>query len=1256
MKYLLLIIFSVFSVFSFSQEYNIKWNKSVKLSPDLNKKILFFDDCVYNNNYIPMFFKRIKINEYPDNVVITVKNKVYEDIPYKDLKNVDLSSVKNNKVISNYKISLIKKQPYINIYIIPVIFDNGKYKRLISFDLDYKIIKSHKLINKTASTYSNHSVLSDGKWYKLSVSKNGIYKVSYDDLINMGFSDPISNVHIYGNGGKQLPYDNSSFRYDDLFENPIYVDKGNDGIFNSGDYVLFYGEGTTTWEYITNSSDTIKNNSFVHTLNNYSDNNYYYVTVNSLPTKEISTVSNTSTPNKTVTTYDDYYYHELNDVNIMRTGRLWFGEHFDAVTSYSFEKTFSNFITGSQVKIISNFVARSSTQSKFTVKVNNNTIQNMLVSPVSMSSYTGNYANSADGVNVFYSNSGNFNINISYNKPTSTSEGWLDYFILNVRCNLSMSGNQMAFRDIESVGTGNISNFILSNANSTIKVWDITNPVNPKNVSISYSSGQLSFVTTTDSLKQFIAFDKSGYLTPTQVGEVANQDLHSLSNIDYVIVSHPNFLSYAKQLADFHYKHEGLSYIVVTPQEIYNEFSSGKPDVSAIRDFVRMLYEKAGSDTTKIPKYLLLFGDGSYDNKTNSSVNSNYILTYQSVNSFGPTSSYVTDDFYGLLDSSDVLGGNSLDIGIGRFPVKTTEEAKLMIDKISHYYDVSTMGDWRNMLCFIGDDEDSNQHMDQANSLANQVTSNYPQYNVDKILFDAFPQISTPTGEGYPDVTKAINNRVRKGTLIMNYTGHGNEIKLAHESVVQISDILSWDNFDKMPVFVTATCEFSRYDDYERTSGGETILLNPNGGGIALLTTTRLVYSIPNFLLNQKFYDYAFANYSYKLGDLIRFAKNAAGSNSNKLNFTLLGDPALKIAYPQYNVTTTKFNGNNLNSTADTLKALSKITIEGNVNNNGNILTDFNGIIYPTIYDKPDTITTLSNDGGAPYVFSFRHNILFKGKVSVKNGQFKFSFIIPKDISYKYGKGKISYYTDNNIVDGNGYYDDFIIGGTADSAQIDNQGPDIDLYMNNDKFVFGGITDENPMILSYVSDSNGINTVGNGIGHDITAILDENTNNKLILNDFYQADLDSYKSGKIEYYLSNLEEGNHSLRLKVWDVYNNSSEAYTEFVVAKSAELAIEHVLNYPNPFTTKTSFYFDHNQPNQQLDVIIQIFTISGKIVKTIKTQVYSDGYRSSPINWDGLDDYGDRIGRGVYIYKISVRAPNGNIVNKFEKLVILR
>ncbi len=1256
MRKIILIVFIFANTFSFSQVYNIKWNHSVKLSPDLNKKILNFDNCVYDDNYMPMFFKKIKVNNYPDKVIVNIKNAIFEDLPVKDLQNVDLSYIKSNKLNKKHSVSVIRKQVYINIYVVPIIYENGKYKRLISFELDYKIIKSHKLITKSANSYASNSVLSDGKWYKISVSKNGIYKISYDDLINMGFSTPISNIHIYGNGGKQLPYDNYSFRYDDLFENPIYINKGNDGIFNSGDYILFYGEGVASWNYIKYTSNKTLNHSFVHTLNNYADDNYYFVTVNSKPTKEITTISNSSTPNKTVTSFDDYYYHEINDINIMKTGRLWFGEHFDIVTNYTFEKNFSNLISTSPVKIILNVVARSSSQSIFAVTVNNQNIMNVAVAPISMSSYTGNYAANADSSKTFYSASGNFNIKISYNKPTSTSEGWLDYFILNVRRNLSMVGNQMCFRDTQSVGIGNISNFIISNSNPNIKVWDITNPVNPKNISLTYTSNQSSFITETDSLKQFIAFNKSGYLTPTKIGSVVNQNLHSLSNINYVIVSHPDFLTYANQLATFHNQHDGLSYVVVTPEQIYNEFSSGKPDVSAIRDFVKMLYEKAGNNTNQIPKYLLLFGDGSYDNKTNSTENTNYILTYQSVNSFGPTSSYVTDDFYGLLDSSDVLGGNSLDIGVGRFPVKTTTEAQLMFDKIKHYYNNSTMGDWRNMLCFIGDDEDSNQHMDQANSLANQVTDNYPQYNVDKILLDAFPQISTPTGEGYPEVTKAINNRVRQGALIINYTGHGNEIQLAHESILTISDILSWDNFDKMPVFVTATCEFSRYDDYERTSGGETILLNKNGGGIALFTTTRMVYSSPNFTLNQKFYNYAFADYSYKLGDLIRLAKNDAGATSNKLNFTLLGDPALKIAYPQYNVTTTKFNGQALNSVNDTLKALAKITIEGNINNNGNILTDFNGIIYPTIYDKPDTITTLSNDGYSPYIFTFRHNVLFKGKASVKNGQFKFSFIVPKDISYKYGKGKISYYTDNNIIDGNGYYDDFIIGGTSDSSQIDNQGPDIDLYMNNDKFVFGGITDEDPMILSFVSDSNGINTVGNGIGHDITAILDENTNNKIILNDFYQADLDSYQSGKIEYYLSELSEGNHTLRLKVWDVYNNSNEAYTEFIVAKSAELAIDHVLNYPNPFTTKTSFYFDHNQPNQQLDVIIQIFTISGKIVKTINTQVYSDGYRSNPINWDGLDDYGDRIGRGVYIYKINVRAPNGNIVNKFEKLVILR
>jgi hypothetical protein len=512
-----------------------------------------------------------------------------------------------------------------------------------------------------------------------------------------------------------------------------------------------------------------------------------------------------------------------------------------------------------------------------------------------------------------------------------------------------------------------------------------------------------------------------------------------------------------------------------------------------------------------------------------------------------------------------------------------------------------------------------------------------------------------------------INNRVEKGTLVLNYTGHGGEVGLGHERFIEISQIQSWNNKNNLPLFITATCEFSRFDDPDRTSAGELCFLNPNGAAIALLTTVRLAFSNTNFTLNSKLYDFIFDTLPNgkmpSLGDVVRLTKVNSGVQFYFLNFHLLGDPALRLAYPQQSVYTSQINNKIITPTTfDTLTALSKVTVKGFVGNKaGNKLSTFNGILYPTVFDKEQQITCLGNDpssllgGTIPFKFNIQKNIIYKGKVEVKNGDFTFSFIVPKDISYNFDIGKLSYYAHNGIIDANGYNKNFYVGGSSTTIAPDNAGPVVGLYLNDKKFVSGGTTNEEPNLYAEVADSSGINTVGTGIGHDITAILDENSSKPILLNDYYEADLNSYQKGKIKYPFDQLSEGNHRLSLKVWDVQNNSSIVYTDFVVAATAEMALTHVLNYPNPFTTKTKFFFENNQCCQTLKVNIQIFTISGKVVKTISQTLNNEGFRSDGIDWDGKDEFGDKLAKGVYVYKLSVTGPDSKKAEKIEKLVIL-
>jgi len=674
-----------------------------------------------------------------------------------------------------------------------------------------------------------------------------------------------------------------------------------------------------------------------------------------------------------------------------------------------------------------------------------------------------------------------------------------------------------------------------------------------------------------------------------------------------------------------------------------------------------MLYERSGENGN--PRYLLLFGDASYDFKDILPVNSNFIPTYESDESLHFINSFATDDYFGFLDPEENAGnGDLLDIGIGRFIVQNTADATMAVDKVIHYAtSASLMGDWRNILTFTADDEDGNAHMTQAEQLANFVDTAYRSYNIDKIYLDAYQQASTPGGQRYPDVNAAISSRIEKGTLIINYTGHGGEVGWAHERVLEVSDINSWTNWDKLAVFVTATCEFTRYDDPNRISAGEYVFLNPNGGGISLFTTARATFGGSNLSLNKGFYKHAFEKSNgehYAMGDLIRLAKLESSSESNDMKFVLLGDPALKIAYPKYSIETLSINEKLISSTPDTLKALSDVSISGEIiDGSGKTLSSYNGTIYSIVYDKESIITTLGQDDeSSPKTFKLRKNIIYKGKSQITDGKFSYSFVVPKDIAYEYGTGKISYYAENGVDDACGFQEDLIIGGFNNSGTTDDTAPEIELFMNNEDFRTGDITDSNPVLFAKIFDESGINTVGNGIGHDIVAVLDNNNENQFILNDFYEAELNSFKSGDVRFPFFNLEPGEHEVSVKLWDVYNNSSEAQLKFVVVDGENFTMNQLINYPNPFKTETYFKFNHNKPGAQLDVEIEIYDLSGRLVATLIQQNYNDGYYSTPLKWDGVSSGGASLRAGIYIYYAKATDETGQTISSVKKLVIAR
>lgn len=1263
---------------------NLLWEQPItEITYDGSKKTyLFFRGAAFlGEKALPHFTKSIKT---PSNLAFNARLTQQEFVPLSDEEKQAVQGISFSTTIKlNVSRYTEMKQDYTRISFVPIRKNptTGELEKLTGFNLAQTALPFAQTKATKAITNASSSVLATGNWFKVAVTQDGIHRITYNDLEEMGMDvaavDP-RRINIYGNGGGMLPQANSAFRHDDLQQNAIEVVGEQDGSFDPGDYILFYAKGPHKWV-----QDSTQCGLFKHQYNVYSEEAYYFITADRGMGKRVPLANAPTSPaTHTVTSFTDFQFHEADNVNLIKTGREWFGEIFDIQTSYDFDFGFSNVITSDSAFVSVRFLARNTSPTSFSVKANGTTIVN--AKPIAGTS--GVYAATAVAATTCSRvplSSGNTKITVSYNKSSFPSAvGWLDYINVIVKRSLSMAGGQMAFRNLESVGAGNIATFQLANATSSIRVWEVTDPTQVHQHVLSLQGATASFTAATDSLREFVAFNGGAFYPIKKVGRVENQNLHALSQPNMVIVSHPNFISEAERLANFHRNNQTnpLSVHIVTPQQIYNEFSSGAQDVTAIRDFMRMFYNRSTS-WQDYPRYLLLFGDASYDYKDRLPDNTNFVPTYESLQSLIPTTSYASDDYFGLLDPHEGEWGpaanDALDIGIGRFVARTIDDARVAVDKIFRYEElgiaatetthtcedgttITASPDWRNRIVFMADDEDNNMHFNQADQLATLVDTMYPEYNLEKIYFDAYVQETTPGGQRYPEANASLNKEVQRGALIINYTGHGGELGLSHERVLGISDINSWTNFSNLPVFVTATCEFTRYDDPSRISAGELVHLNPNGGAIALFTTSRLVYAAPNFTLNRNFYLNLLTEQLWgppTMGDVIRMTKVASEGLVNNRNFSLIGDPAQRLAFPLHDIETLSINGTPINSQADTIKALELVTVSGRMKNrNGQLMPDFNGIVYPTVFDKATQVMTLGNDPGSyPAPFKVQKNLIYKGKASVTNGEFSFSFVVPKDIAYTYDFGRISYYAEGNNTNASGYFEDFIIGGSSDSAALDETGPTVNLFMNDESFAYGGTTDESPTLLAIVSDSNGINTVGNGIGHDITAVLNDDATNTINLNDFYQADLDSYQSGRVIYPFKQLSEGTHTIKMKIWDVHNNSSEAYTEFVVAKSAELALNHVLNYPNPFTTSTSFMFEHNQPCNSLDVQVQVFTVSGKLVKTINETVLSSGFRNEPIHWDGLDDYGQKIGRGVYLYNLKVKTPDGQKAEQIERLVIL-
>ncbi|MDF2193063.1 type IX secretion system sortase PorU [Paraflavitalea sp. CAU 1676] len=1115
--------------------------------------------------------------------------------------------------------------------------------------------------------YTSQSVLSVGNWYKIAVPAAGVYKIDLALLAALGVNTgslASSSVRLFGNGGQMLPEDNKTPVIDDLAETALWAEDGGDGILNGSDYLLFYAPGPHAW-----LADPAAR-TFSHQKNVYSEQSFYFISIGGTG-KRITTANQPLSPNITINTFSERYFYELDTVNLLSSGRQWFGDDFaDApgkLRSRSFTVRMPG-ITPEPARLTASCLSRTfGNQGRFNITVNNQAVLSMDIPPVATGPYD-QFARIVEASNNFTATQSDLSVRFDYTPGSANAQGWLNWFEVLARRTLAMVGNdQLSFRDWNSAAAGNIGNFTIGGATAATRVWEVTNPQEPVRMTLVPDGAGQHFVNTCNTLREYIAFNTNGLLVPAAIGRVASQNLHTPTLTDYIIVTHTSLWEQAQRLAAFHRQTNGLSVTVVSTEQIFNEFAAGSPDPAAIRNYLKMYHDRAGADTTKRARYLLLLGDASFDYKSRISNNTNLVPAWESPVSLDPLATYTSDDFFGLLDNDDDINGNGiylLDIGIGRIPARNEQEAKAIIDKIIAYHQPATLGPWRNELSFVADDEDNNLHLQDAEIIAQSATATAPVFNLDKIYLDAYRQESGAGGSRYPGVNLAVNSGFFNGTLIWNYSGHGGYRRLAEEVVLDQDIINTINNPGKLPLFITATCDVAPYDNPLISSIGENLLLREKTGAIALMTTTRLVFAFSNRVMNKNYIETALqqqANGRYlPLGDAVRRAKNVtytlSGDVINNRKFTLLGDPAMRLAFPQHTVQTTSINNKPVAATPDTLKALSTYSISGLITDAaGNPLPTFNGTLYATVADKAQGVNTLGNDpGSVPTTFQLQKNTLFKGKATVTNGAFTFRFVVPRDISYRFGNGRISYYTDNGNVDGNGAFTNIMVGGSGDSTS-DREGPNIKAYLNDERFINGSISNDKPILLVKLADSSGINIMGTGIGHDLVAILDNDQQQRFLLNDFYESELDNYRKGAVRFQLPVLSDGPHTLTIKAWDAANNSSETTLEFKVQNQDQLKLEHVLNYPNPFTTRTTFWFEHNRAGEELYVDVQVFTVTGKLVKNIRRTIFSPGNRSSEVEWDGRDEYGSKIGRGVYIYRLRVQTMDGKTAQKLEKLFIL-
>ncbi len=1088
-------------------------------------------------------------------------------------------------------------------------------------------IATVQAVNVGLHNFAASSKLSTGTWLKISLdgTEDGIYQITYDQLSKMGFSNP-EQVSIYGFGGHPLPEAVNAIPMDDLPEVAAYRDTENRRI-------LFYGQGTTRWDYNTSRG-------FIHRWNTYDTKAYYFLHQKSdeNPVAMEELADNPDKASETVSQFDVHWVHEANLVNLGQTGREKYGESFvsNRVQTFDFER-----LDPGALRITTNFVVDAIESSTYSISVNGNTIGTNTIAKK-----TNDYAfaneNTMDKTLTLEESTG-LSVTLTFNPAGATpSVARLNYIRIQGKRNFSKPNDFELFRSRSALNS--TIRYELGNAvDEDIQVWDVTDPCGVKRQLVSASN---SFTPGNTGIREYalVNIKASSFKGVVNEGTVNNQNLHALPLTNMVIVAAPAYINQAQQLAEYRRSKDDLHVTVVTPNDIYNEFSSGKQDATAIRLFMKMFYDRwhssaqSGLDsladnTRREPLYLLLWGDGYYDNQT---IDRNYYLpSYETEASLVETSSCVCDDYFGFLDDGEggmldnnqryTISRESLDIGIGRLPVSSVEMSNNVLSKIINYGNNAYLGTWKNRLCFLSDDDKAgdsfNCHVRHNDQLVNTLKeANHNEFIFQKIYLPAYKQTESASGTDYPDAKKEFNEALKQGVLMVNYAGHGNTTAITNENMMTSAAAQKLNN-KHLPVWVTASCDVSRWDE-DGISMGECLLLNPNGGAIALFSTVRVVYAQQNLLLNKAIIDNIFNRFSdgtrYRLGDIIKASKIELGSDYNKLNFCLLGDPSLTLAYPEQQIKITHINGVPIEGFNDPfqLQTLSNVTIRGHVLKTGSetlVDSTFNGLLYPVFYDALDTLTAdkgYVQDQAPVYSFTTRTKKAFSGRSEITNGEFEFSFTVPIDISYSDELGMANFYAaSENSDEASGFYGNYHLCSSDDYVITDTEGPIIkQLFLNYNSWSDGGVVNATPYFFAEVQDEGGFNATGNTVGHDIVLTI-RCTSNLLLaneqhtLNNYFTTYTNDPTTGNVQYSIPALEDGTYEATFRIWDVYNNpTTKKFTFTVLNEKAPEAVV-VQAYPCPAKTGDTVIFRvlHNRPESAQTITLQVYTQTGyKVYET--------------------------------------------------------